>query len=126
MGLILLEITFENLVWDFNIKDAGKKWKNMENMIIDRVIEYLVKLKWRLVSAWISDILYSLDSSVFALLKSIKNSGPVEIRRKIRYTLKQKGITINVDGLVLWLGSFYNESLRYCHMYSFVEGNLLY
>jgi hypothetical protein len=78
MGLILLEITFGNLVWEFNIKDAGKKWKKMENMIIDRVIEYFVKLKWRLVVAWISNILYSLDSSVFALLKSIKKSGPVE------------------------------------------------
>ncbi len=104
----------------------GKNGKNMENMIIDRVIEYFVKLKWRLVSAWISNILYSLDSSVFALLKSIKNSGPVQIRTKIRSTVKQKAITINVDGLVLCVGSFYNESSRYYHMYIFVEGNLLY
>ncbi len=103
-----------------------KNGKNMENMIIDRVIEYFVKLKWRLVSAWISNILYSLDSSVFALLKSIKNSGPVQIRTKIRSTVKQKAITINVEGLVLCVGSFYNKSSRYCHMYSFVEGNLLY
>ncbi len=82
----------------------------MENIIIDRVIECFVKLKWRLVSAWISNILYSLDSSVFALLKSIKNSGPVEIKRKIKCTLKQKAMTTNVDGLVLCGGSFYNES----------------
>jgi hypothetical protein len=62
--------------------------KNMENMLIDRVIEYFVKLKSRLVAAWISNMLYSLDSSVFALLKSIKKSGPIEVRRKIPSTLK--------------------------------------
>ncbi len=60
----------------------------MENMLIDRVIEYFVKLKSRLVAAWISNMLYSLDSSVFALLKSIKKSGPIEVRRKIPSTLK--------------------------------------
>jgi hypothetical protein len=73
MGLILLEITFGDRVWEFDIKDAGKKWKKMENMIIDRVIEYFLKLKWRLAVAWISNILYSLDCSVFALLKLVKN-----------------------------------------------------
>jgi hypothetical protein len=51
----------------------------MENMTIDRVIEYFVKLKWRLIVAWILNIFCSLDSSVFALLKSKKKSGPVEI-----------------------------------------------
>jgi hypothetical protein len=45
MGLILLEITFGDLVSEFDIKDAGKNWEKNGIYIIDRVIEYFVKLK---------------------------------------------------------------------------------
>jgi hypothetical protein len=55
----------------------------MENMIIDRVVEYFVKLRSRLVATWISNILYSFDKSFFALSKSIeKKSETIEITKK--------------------------------------------
>jgi len=63
--------------------------KNMENMIIDRVIEYFLKLKWRLVVAWISNILYSLDCSVFALLKLVKNLVSLKLGEQYSLYLKK-------------------------------------
>jgi hypothetical protein len=98
--------------------------KNGKNMIIDRVIEYFMKLKWRLVVAWISNVSYSFDSSVFALLKSIKNLVALKVGDSTICTKKVR--TISVDSLDLCLGSLYNESSRYCHRYIFVEGTLFY
>ena len=44
----------------------------MKDVVIDRVVEYFVRLNWRLVATWISIVLYSLDSFFVALSKSIK------------------------------------------------------
>ena len=77
-------------------KFLGKKvlqkiWECIKDIIIDSIVEYLGRLRWRLVATWILIILYVLDSSFCALCKAIKRFlDPLKLTEKMWLILEKR------------------------------------
>jgi hypothetical protein len=96
-------------------------------MIIDAVIEHIVQLIWRLVATWISNVLYSLDSSLFTLSKMHKNIfGVVSFNREIQLLLENRTGKNRWKNLVLSTKCLYNGVWKKNSICSFVERISLY